>query len=124
MIEKAIEHNTKIFMLFIDLRIAYDLVPRQALESYRIPESMQWMIRPLHDEIIAKVTADGQVAPEFEVRNGLRQGCVIAPTLFNLYFNLVFGQWRERYMEFCVSLLYKCGRNLVYERENEEALHC
>ena len=120
MIEKAVEHNTKIFMLFIDLRKAYDLVPRQALwralESYGIPESMLQMIRSLHDGMKAEVTVDGQVAPEFEVRNGLRQGCVLAPTLFNLYFNLVFGQWRERCMEFGVSVLYKCGGKLVGER--------
>ena len=53
MIEKAVEHNTKIFMLFIDLRKAYDSVPCQALwrvlESYGIPESMLRMIRSLHD---------------------------------------------------------------------------
>ena len=31
LIEKAIEHNTKIFLLFVDLCKAYDSVPRQAL---------------------------------------------------------------------------------------------
>ena len=57
---------------------------------------------------------DGQVAPEFEVSNGLRQGCVLAPTLFHLYVNLVIGQWRERHMEFGVSVLYKySGGKLV-----------
>ena len=30
MIEKAVEHNTKLFMLFIDLRKAYDSIPHQA----------------------------------------------------------------------------------------------
>ena len=65
---------------------------------------------------MAEVTVDGQVAPEFEVRNGLRQGCVLAPTLFNLYFNMVIGQWRERCMDFGVSVLYKCGGRLVGER--------
>ena len=40
----------------------------------------------------AEVTVDGQVAPEFEVCNGLRQGCVLAPTLFNLYINLVIAK--------------------------------
>ena len=34
------------------------------------------------------------------------------PTLFNLYFNLVIGQWRERFMEFGVSVWWK----LVGER--------
>ena len=77
---------------------------------------MLQVIRSLHDGMKAEVTVDGQVAPEFEVRNGLRQGCVLAPTLFNLYFNLVIRQWRERYMEFGVSVLYKCSGKLVGER--------
>ena len=53
MIEKAVEGNTKIFMLFIDLQKAYDSVPCQALwhvlESYGIPKSMLQIIRSLHD---------------------------------------------------------------------------
>lgn len=64
----------------------------------------------------AEVTVVDQVAPEFEVLNGLRQGCVLAPTVFNLYFNLVIGQWRERCLEFGVNVLYKCGGKLVEER--------
>ena len=31
LIEKAREHNTKLYLLFVDLRKAYDSVPRQAL---------------------------------------------------------------------------------------------
>ena len=62
------------------------------------------------------VTVDGQVAPEFEVCNGLRQGCVLAPTLFNLYINLVIKLWKEKCAEFGVDVLYKCGGKLVGER--------
>ena len=50
-----------------------------ALESYGILESMLRMIRSLHDGMKAEVTVDGQVVLEFEVCNGLRQGCVLAP---------------------------------------------
>ena len=31
LVEKAIEHHTRIYLLFIDLRKAYDSVPREAL---------------------------------------------------------------------------------------------
>ncbi len=58
----------------------------------------------MHD----KVTENRLVAPEFEVRNGLRQGCVIAPTLFNLYFAMVMEQWRAKSKEFGVDVMYKC----------------
>lgn len=59
---------------------------------------------------------DGQTAPEFDVCNGLRQGCVIAPNLFNLYFNVVINQWREKCSDVGVDILYKCGGKLVGER--------
>ena len=75
LIEKAIEHNTKIFMLFIDLQKTYDSVPSQALwhalESYGIPESRLQMIHSLHDCMKAEVTVNNRVASEFKVRNGL-----------------------------------------------------
>ena len=67
------------------------------------------VIRSLHDGMQAEVTVDGQVAPKFEVFNGLRQGCVIAPSLFNLYFTLVMEQWRGKCSEFGVDVLHKCG---------------
>ena len=38
------------------------------------------VICSLHDGMRAEVTVDGQTTPEFDVCNGLRQGCVIAPT--------------------------------------------
>ena len=31
LIEKSIEHNTKAFVLFVDLKKAYDSVPRAAM---------------------------------------------------------------------------------------------
>ena len=58
----------------------------------------------LHDGMREEVTVDGQMTPEFDVCNGLRQGCVIAPTLFNLYFVLVMKQWRS-----VVSLEWMCS---------------
>ena len=62
------------------------------------------------------MTVDGQVAPKFEVCNGLRQGCVIAPTLSNLYFGLVIEQWMTKCSEIVVDVHYKCGGRLVGQR--------
>ena len=68
--EKANEHCTKIFMLFVDLRIfvdlrkAYGSVPRQAqwhvLRIYGVPESMLRLICSLHDGMKAEVTVVSQ----------------------------------------------------------------
>ena len=121
LIEKSVEHNTITYMLFIDLRKAYDSVPRQALwhclEKYGILPRMVNIIRSFHEGMQTSVSVNGENTPEFEVRNGLRQGCTIAPsTLFNLYFNAVVSAWRDRCKPFGVDILYKLGGKLVGER--------
>jgi len=44
LIEKAIEHNTKEFLLFVDLRKVYDFLPRDVmwliLSKYGVPEKL------------------------------------------------------------------------------------
>ena len=93
LVEKAREHNTSVYMLFVDLWKAYDSIPRQALwlvlQKYGIPPVMVNIITSLHEGMKSEVTVDGQTTPQIEVKYGLRQGCTIAPTLFNLYFNMV-----------------------------------
>ena len=38
---------------------------------------------------------------------------MMAPTLFNLYFNVVVSVWREQCSEVRIPVLYKHGRKLV-----------
>ena len=120
LMEKTKVHNTKLFMLFVDLRKAYDSVPRQALwlvlQMYGIHLTLVNLIKSLHDGMKAEVRVDGTNSPGIEVTNGLRQGCTIAPTLFNLYFNVVVEEWRRRCQPLGVEVLYKCGGKLVGER--------
>ena len=122
LVEKAIEHNTKIFMLFIDLRKAYDSISRQALwcalKKCGIPQSMLKVICSLHDGMRAEVIIDGQVAPEFEVSNGLRQGCVTAPTLFISTWRLSSGEVSVVYLE----LMFSTSVEGTGWREDKEAL--
>ena len=53
-------------MLFIDLRKAYDSIPRQALwqvlRKYGVPLTMVSLLRSLQEWMKAEVTMDGQVA--------------------------------------------------------------
>ena len=85
LMEKAIKHNTKVFLLFVDFCKAYDSVPRQALwcalRKYRILENLIALVRSFHERMLATVTVCGEKSSPFSVMNGLRQGCTIAPTL-------------------------------------------
>ncbi|VDL95865.1 unnamed protein product [Schistocephalus solidus] len=44
------------------------------------------MVRQLYDGMMAHVTHNGTVSEAFAVTNGVKQGCVLAPTLFSLMF--------------------------------------
>ena len=45
------------------------------------------MVRQFHDDMQARVQNDGEFSEPFEVTNGVRQGCGMAPTLFSIMFS-------------------------------------
>ena len=80
-----------LFLCFIDLQKAYDSVDRTLLWQVRArfgtPPQIIEVIRQFHDGMRAcGQSDDGQCSERFEVAQGLRQGCVPSPLLFNLFF--------------------------------------
>ena len=111
--EKAKEHNCLLFILFIDLKKAYDSVPRaalwQVLKRFGVPPVLLSVVRSFHEGMRASVCVRGIVSDSFEVRNGVRQGCTIAPVLFSVYFCAVFDDWRRQCPQAGVSFRYSHG---------------
>ncbi|CAB1107589.1 unnamed protein product [Ectocarpus sp. CCAP 1310/34] len=89
--ELARKKSTAVFACFVDLTKAYDSVDRDllwdVLRRFGVPPKMLAVIRHFHEGMRARVrTDDGQYSEWFDVGQGLRQGCNLAPLLFNLFF--------------------------------------
>ena len=80
--EKCIEQDQPLYMVFVDFSKAFDTVGRTGLWQYGCPENFTTMIEALHTGMMANVSVGGEVSEPFIVTNGVKQGCVLVPTLF------------------------------------------
>ena len=90
LMDKAREYHHLLYAFFIELRKAYDSVNCESLwrilqNSYCLPSKLLSIIQALHE---AAVRAYGKISDKFPFTSGVRQGCVLAPTLFNFYFDI------------------------------------
>lgn len=87
--EKCREHHKPLYMVFIDLTKAFDTVNRpllwNILEKFGCPPTFLAVLTALHDGANARVISAGAKSDPFTVESGVRQGCVIAPIIFNLF---------------------------------------
>ena len=91
-------------MCFVDLQKAYDSVDREllwkVLARAGVPSVMIDVIRQFHDGMRARVRMDdGELSEWFEVTQGLRQGYVLSPLLFNIFFAAVIEVVLQRFSE-------------------------
>ena len=88
--EKCQEQYDDIFVTFIYLTKAFDTVCRDELwlimEKFGCPRKFTASVRQLHDGMRATVFDNGDTSDSFPVTNGVKQGCVLAPTLFSMVF--------------------------------------
>ena len=96
--------NASLEICFIDLAKAYDSVDRvllwEVLARFGVPPRMIKDIRMFHDGMRARVQLDdGDFSAWFNVCQGLRQGCVLSPLLFNIFSVAVIIMVLQRFAE-------------------------
>ena len=96
--------KTSLEICFIDLAKAYDSVDRvllwEVLARFGVPPRMVKVIRMFHDGMRARVQLDDRdFSAWFNVCQGLRQGCVLSPLLFNTFFAAVIIVVLQRFAE-------------------------
>ena len=89
--ETCQEQDMGLYMIFVDLTKAFDTVSREGLwkimAKFGCPTNFIAMVRQFHDGMLARVQNDGEFSDPFPVTNGVKQGCVLAPTLFSVMFS-------------------------------------
>ena len=92
--EKYKEQNLPLYQCFIDLSKAFDTVNRSTLWKNLLklgfPERFVGLIRSLHNGMKARVSFNRTLSEEISINNGVKQGDISAPMLFNIYFAIVF----------------------------------
>jgi hypothetical protein len=90
-IETRKKSRKSTFCAFIDLKKAYDCVDRtllwKTLETMGVNGRMKTAVKSLYDHVQCCVRVNGFDTDWFDVKGGLKQGCALSPTLFNLFIN-------------------------------------
>ena len=78
-------------MTFVDLTKVFDTVSRDGLlkmiAKFNCTPRFIAMVQQFHCGMQAVVQNDGEDSEPFRVTNGVKLGCVIAPTLFSMKFS-------------------------------------
>ena len=91
--EKCREQRQPLFIAFIDLTKAFDLVSRDGL--FKIlpligcPPKLLSFLESFHNNMHGTVRFDGNMSEAFNIRSEVKQGCVLAPTLFGVFFSVL-----------------------------------
>ena len=87
--EKCREQHRDLYIAFIDLTKAFDTVNREilwnVLSKCGCPPKFMAILKGFHSGMSARVVAGGLISDPFEVNVGVKQGCVLAPTIFDIY---------------------------------------
>ena len=90
------EKKRSLYLGFMDLQQAYDTVNREALLPvlmlYGVNGRLLNGIKSLYDESEACVRVNRTESEWFKIENGVRQGCVLSPWLFNIYMDGVMKE--------------------------------
>lgn len=89
MITKSPKNSS--YVCFVDIRKAFDTVEHNLLwyKLQRIGVRGKFLpaIQSLHNEVKCTVRIKNYLTPWFNVEAGVKQGCIVYPTLFSVYIN-------------------------------------
>ena len=120
--EKSREQHRDLYVAFIDLSKAFDSVDRNLLWLILLrsgcTERFVQLIASLHNGMSVRIRVGDDLSDPFEVSRGVKQGCVLAPILFNIYVQCITRLLANKLDKHCqISLNYRMDRNLFDQRK-------
>ncbi|CAH8865513.1 unnamed protein product [Trichobilharzia szidati] len=95
-IEQSLEWQSPLYLNFIDFEKAFDSVDREViwklLRYYGVPPTIIHLIQQLYDNAACQVIHNGKLTESFEVRTGVRQGCLLSPMIFLIAVDWIMRQ--------------------------------
>ena len=93
LMQQAKKAGLPLCCVFIDLRKAYDCIPRsllfETLSKYGFPQKIVSLLRALYcDKVYVRLAGHTTESP-FPSKHGVRQGCPLSPLLFNIFLDRV-----------------------------------
>ena len=117
LLEKSREQHRSLFVAFIDLSKAFDSVDRtllwKVLQQYGCTKHFTKLLESLHNGMTARIKIGEDLSEPFAVTRGVKQGCVLAPVIFNIYVQCVTHLLSKALDEdLKITLNYRTDRNL------------
>ena len=95
--EKYLQYQQNLYHVFIDFKKAFDRVWHAALwatmRKYNISANL---VRTI-DKATSKVQMNGNIGEWFRTTVGVRQGCLLSPTLFNIFLKRIMSDALEEH---------------------------
>ena len=130
--EKCREQNMGLYAAFVDLTMAFDTVSRNGLwkilAHLGCPPKFLTIFRQLHEGQQGQSKHNGSLSGSFPISSDVKQGCVLAPILFSIFFGIMFLEAKEDlpdgiYIRFqTVSSLFNLWRLLAHTKTTQELI--
>ena len=119
------EQQQDLYTTFVDQTKPFDTVSWEGLwktmSKFGCPETFISIVCQFHEGMIAHVLDDGDASEDFPVTNGVKQGCVLDPTLFSMmFFAILTDGLREAVL--CIPVRFPSNGKLFNLRQLKAVL--
>ena len=85
----CIKNSKYVYTCFVDFKKAFDSIPRhilfEKLLSHNITGKFYNCIKNMYTGNLACISLGTEITENFEIDQGVKQGCILSPLLFNIF---------------------------------------